>query len=215
MAGSLIKREWQLPFSLAGTIVDIETTALKPTDGEMITLGVFFSDRITVFQRSDISPEGKLIFEQQVKNWTDFCPKPYYAYNKDFEEAWLGTRIHHDLMAKWKTGAEKMRQKGDPAESFSRFGKWPKLSELVSFPQKYFGIEDIEGREVPLLWKEYKTTGDKAKLTSIVNHNLCNLVSAACLYMWDEVTPKLLEQIDETIGKGEEYGKFASAENRS
>lgn len=190
----MIKKEWHVPLSLQGTIIDIETTALDPSDGELITFGVFYNDLIIVFQRTDTSEAGRELFEKYLSNWTDFCPKPYYAYNKGFEEKWLNTKIQYDLMAKWKEGAEKIKTENGTL-------KWPRLNELVSFPHKYYGIEEIDGRGVLLLWKEYVLTGDKEKLNAIINHNLNNLASSACLCLWDKLSPRLFQEIDKNLSE--------------
>jgi len=37
----MIKREYTFPVSCIGTIFDVETTSLEPSEGELITIGYF------------------------------------------------------------------------------------------------------------------------------------------------------------------------------
>jgi uncharacterized protein YprB with RNaseH-like and TPR domain len=188
MSAVFIKKEWSVPLSISGTIVDVETTALEPKDGELITLGVFFGNSIKIFQRTDVSKEGNERFLRALSNWQDICPRPFYAYNKNFEEKWTRASFDHDLMAKWRVEAENKRT-GDKAL------KWPRVCELISLPHDYYGIHDIDGRDVPKLWREYTKTRDLAKLNLIITHNLFDLIREACLLLWDETTLKVCAEI--------------------
>lgn len=175
-------REWRMPLLLQGTIIDVETTARRPQEGELLTLGMFFGDKILIYQRADPTPAGRTAFEKKIENWTEFCPRPYFAYNKSFEEEWLGTRIDSDLMEKWKIEAEKRIVD----TRTNRKMKWPKVSELISLPHEYYGLSDICSRDVPQLWEDFKKNEDPLLLERIIYHNLYDLIREACLYMWDE-----------------------------
>jgi len=177
-----IVREWRVPLLLNGTIIDVETTSIKPEDGELVTLGMFYGDKILIFQRADPTPEGKAAFLRKIECWKEFCPRPYFAYNKSFEEMWLGTPIDSDLMEKWKREAENHIV---DVQTRRRM-KWPKVCELISLPHEYYGLSDIGGRDVPRLWEEYRKSGDLKILDKVIYHNLYDLIREACLYMWDE-----------------------------
>ena len=182
---SYIRREWTLPLSVNGTIVDVETTSIDPKDGEIVTVGFFSANKICIFQRIDPSQEGMRKFFSVLYNWAHFYPRPFYAYNKSFEEKWLQTHFDHDLMGKWKSAAEKKIKNG-------RSLKWPRVSELISLPHNYYGMQDIDGKDVPRIWKEYCDNGDKntEMLERIILHNLNDLIREACLLMWDETSAK-------------------------
>jgi hypothetical protein len=179
---SAIVREWRMPLLLQGTIIDVETTAIRPEEGELLTLGMFFGEKVLIYQRADPTPEGKAAFWKRIENWVEFCPRPYFAYNKSFEERWLGTGIDSDLMEKWKREAEKRVVDVNTRRTM----KWPKVSELISLPHEYYGLNDIDGKEVPQLWEEYRKSLDPVLLERIIYHNLYDLIREACLYMWDE-----------------------------
>ena len=187
-----IKREWMIPISVNGTIVDVETTSISPKDGDVITCGFFSGNKISIFQRIDPSEEGKRKFFSVLYNWNKFYSRPFYAYNKKFEETWLRTNFDHDLMQKWKSEAEqKILENGKTL-------KWPRVSELISLPHNYYGLQDIGGKEVPEIWKNFcdsnTTTAninnerDVSLLDKIIMHNLNDLIREACLLMWDETS---------------------------
>ncbi|MBI5046117.1 ribonuclease H-like domain-containing protein [Candidatus Micrarchaeota archaeon] len=174
MTTDILVREWSFPLSLNGTIIDLECTSIKPEDGEIVTFGVFCGNKITIYQRTDPSESGKVAFLKKFENWKDFCIRPYFAYNKSYEEMWLKTSFDSDLMEKWKKKAENERK------------KWPRVSELVSMPHNYYGLSDIEGAEVPILWEEYKKTSDVQILDRIIHHDFYDLVREACLCLWHD-----------------------------
>lgn len=186
-----IVREWRVPLLLNGTIIDVETTSIKPEDGDLVTLGMFYGDKILIYQRADPTQEGKVEFLRKIDNWKEFCPRPYFAYNKAFEEAWLGTAVDSDLMEKWKREAENHIVDMQT----NRKMKWPKVCELISLPHEYYGLSDIGGRDVPELWEQYSRTRDTALLDKIIYHNLYDLIREACLYMWDETVQDAIIQV--------------------
>lgn len=187
----MIIKEWKVPASIEGTIIDIETTALQPP-GEIITYGFFFGNTIKIFQRTDLTEEGKEKFEKGIKKAFFFYPRPYYAYNCSFEEQWLGIKFDHDLMEKWRKEAESVV--GDNGRRL----KWPKVSELISLPHEYFKIKaEATGREIPEIWQKYKDTGKEEFLAHIINHNLYDLIRESCLMLWDETIAKALKGLME------------------
>ncbi len=176
-----IRHEWLVPLSINGTIVDVETTSITPQEGDLITAGFFSGNKICIFQRIDPTDGGKQLFMSAIANWSDFCMRPFYAYNKAFEERWLRTGFDHDLMEKWRVKAELDIQNG-------KLKKWPRVSELVSLPHAYYGGSDIDGRDVPHIWKMYAESAARniRLLDPIIEHNLNDLIREACLLLWDE-----------------------------
>ena len=188
---SFIRREWMIPLSVNGTIVDVETTSINPSDGDIVTCGFFSSNKISIFQRIDPSEEGKRKFFTVLYNWGNFYSRPFYAYNKKFEERWLQTNFDHDLMGKWRSEAERESSKT------GKFKKWPKVSELISLPHNYYGLSDIDGKDVPEIWKAFCNSEEKdiKMLDRIIMHNLNDLIREACLLMWDETGAKIFAEI--------------------
>ena len=209
----MIQREWKFPISFPGTLIDVETTAISPRYGELITFGFFTAGGIRIYQRTDPSPEGYEAFKQAVSRWHSFLPRPYHAYNSSFEQDWLGTSFDHDLFQKWRGLAERCKRPGSSwcnQHGWVQMGqsqagscpvcgkpthqrpKWPSLEELISMPHKYFGTEvESRGREVPLIWQRYAQTGDRRLLLKIIYHNLYDLIRSSCLLLWDETAIKL------------------------
>src|SRR6202167_4915410 len=81
----------QVPLFFQGTIVDIETTGLSPGSDRIITLGVVCGNQYTVVQSLDASGLD------DVPKMLSAMPRPFYAFNKEFEEGFLGTRIEKEL----------------------------------------------------------------------------------------------------------------------
>ena len=95
-----------------GTIIDVETTGLHRESGELITFGFFYAGVATVMQRSDETSEGRIAFENTVAKKLASLPKPFYAYNAGFEQAWLQTSFEVDLLQRYKEICEKSSRPG-------------------------------------------------------------------------------------------------------
>lgn len=207
----MLVREWRFPLSFPGTIIDIETTEKEATAGELITFGFFSAEAIRVYQRIDSSKKGRAEFDSLVRSAFNFLPRPYYAFHAEFETSWLGIKFDHDLFKKWSSFADrhkKCEKHGwklvKPEEwncpscnqPFRSRLKWPKLSELVSMPHAYYGTEiEATGEEIPLVWNEFRKTGEQALLLKIIYHNVYDLIRSACLILWDETILDLMSDI--------------------
>jgi len=209
----MIKREYTFPVSCIGTIFDIETTSLETSEGELITIGYFTGNTITIYQRDDLDGSGEKELET-IKKQLTVLPRPYMSYMREFEEKWLGFKLDFDLFTKWKDLCEKIKVPGhmfcrtckkwvSPTEEMlcPNCGdwlydtiKWPKASELISLPHSYFFKSDIEGKEIPKIWKRYLETKNKKFLEIIIFHNFNDLIRNYCLYLWDESIAKLISQ---------------------
>jgi hypothetical protein len=158
--------------------VDIETTALRPEKGELLTFGFFSSGRVKIIQRTDATEKGDADFRKYIYGWAKFLPTPFYAYNARFEKEWLGIRFY-DLMEKWRALSKRLRV------------KYPKLHELVSVPHGYFGVKSEVGRSIPAIWEEYKGTGETSILAEIVVKNFYDLLREATLLLYDSAVGRL------------------------
>jgi len=85
-----------LPIRCKGTIFDVETSGFAPSVAELITIGYISGSRLRVIQRDDRDGSERGRIYEMAKSLT-VLPHPYMAYNKCFEERWLGFKIDYDL----------------------------------------------------------------------------------------------------------------------
>jgi len=77
----------QLPIGIfEGSILDIETTGLDPKRDDLITFGSMVGREIKVMQRLDASADE---FYAAIKPKIRKFPHPIYAYNAEFDKAFL------------------------------------------------------------------------------------------------------------------------------
>ncbi|NWG08807.1 MAG: ribonuclease H-like domain-containing protein [Nitrososphaerales archaeon] len=199
-----------MPVTFRGAIIDVETSDLFPSRGEVITFGFFSAGEIRIYQKTEQGDDYE--FDSIVRSALKLLPRPFFAYNSDFETSWLGVRFELDLMIKWKRLTEDL--KGN--SNFIK--KWPRLSELISIPYEYYrGKVENSGSEIVKLWKMYLKTRDKLNLLRIIYHNKYDLIRECCLLLWDEDTIRLFAEIiefesenpktieEESISKGRQY----------
>jgi uncharacterized protein YprB with RNaseH-like and TPR domain len=160
-----------------GTVIDLETTGLPDQkEHEIVCVGYITSNKLIILCRRS---EDKKPFYTELKRLVKRLPKPFYAYNAQFErtiiEKELGLAFplnsFVDLMKPWKVKA------------VLHGLKWPRLSELISEPQQYFEDRVVSGGDVPKLWKNYLRTGSQKNLTLIMQHNLSDLLREAILLL--------------------------------
>jgi uncharacterized protein YprB with RNaseH-like and TPR domain/ribosomal protein S27AE len=149
-----------------GALIDIETTGLNEGVDEIITFGFISGNRLSVIQRK---VKDKQPFYDEIKGVLDGLSRPFYAYNCEFEEKFfkeqLGIQLKAtDLMAPWRKLAEHKAK------------KWPKLEELVSEPEMYFGVTRISAKDIPTLWNAFLSGGDEKLLEMIMKHNKADLL---------------------------------------
>lgn len=154
-----------------GSLIDFETTGVPEIhpEHEIVTLGSLVRDKLHIIQRKSRNKER---FYNELRKIVRELPRPIYAYNARFEKSIivkeLGISVKDsefvDLMEPWKKKA-------------STSGlKWPKLEELISEPEDYFGENKVTGKDVPILWKEYLKTGDDSLLSKIMSHCLIDVL---------------------------------------
>ncbi len=206
----MIERQYSFPLSFHGTIFDVETTGLNPSEDELVTIGYFSQGQLRIYQRDDQSQTGSKDMKK-ICDMLSVLPRPYFSYNKSFEEKWLGIKFDHDMMSKWKILCEQVKKpnhrwcrvhrwvktnsKGLCPECGSQLSdriKWPSSAELISLPHAYFFQSDIDGKEVPEIWKKFARTQKRNLLELIIFHNFNDLVRDYCLYAWDETVAILI-----------------------
>jgi len=132
----------QLPIKLMGTIFDVETTGLSPRVGELITVGYISGSEMHVFQRTPLETEKE--FREKLGDLSSL-PRPFFAYNKKFEERWLGFEIDEDIMENWRRLVKERRRDG--------FEVSYKLEALVpTLTSVRFGVK-VTSRDVKIAWE--------------------------------------------------------------
>jgi hypothetical protein len=74
-----------------------------------------------------------------------------------------------DLMLPWRQTAEEHGK------------KWPRLGELISEPQEYFGNRNVSGGDVPELWHQFTNGGGDGILATIAEHCVSDVIREATL----------------------------------
>jgi len=154
-----------------GSLIDFETTGVPRRDKEheVITLGYLVDNKLVIIQRRT---KGKKPFYREIIPILQKLPRPFYSYNSKFEKdimnIELGIKVTDedfiDLMKPWK---EKANKKGL---------KWPKLDELITEPEEYFGEYKISGKDVPGLWKAFLAGASESLLNMIMEHCLSDIL---------------------------------------
>jgi len=151
--GTLIVVRGTIPGVLKGTIVDLETTGLSPSSCHVITVGVLHGTGYEVFQAS-AADEVPLNLGSYILS----LPRPHYAFNKAFEESFLGFEIGNELQTK----------------------PYERKTEVI-YVRSFQDPLGRRGELVPLEWQAYLRDGDKDHLRRIIGHNVFDLLEELCL----------------------------------
>ncbi len=81
-----------LPFK--GTIIDFETTHWDAEKGELLTAGFLSRDEIVILQRFE---QAENTFKRSVIEEVQTKTRPWFAFNKKFEEAFVPMNIDIEL----------------------------------------------------------------------------------------------------------------------
>ncbi len=157
---TMLMQRGKVPALFTGTIVDVETTGLSPRFDRLITVGILCNGEYEIYQATDGSSLPDVL-GSVLHN----LPRPIYAFNKSFEEGFLGIRIDRELQLR-------------PFE-----GK----NEAI----RISGVEDPlgHGSRIPPEWASYLADGGRDHLERIVAHNFADLQSELCLAIvrsWDD-----------------------------
>jgi hypothetical protein len=147
-----IKMEFT-PF-LKGTIIDFETTHWNVEKGELLTAGFLSKDGVVILQRFEL-PED--VFKIRVIEEIQTKERPWFAFNKEFEEAFLPISIDKELQQNEKEAA---------------FGALCDEGLL-----NHYGLlcDPLFNEEIPRFWNLWKSTKDMIVLSKIIRHNYCCL----------------------------------------
>jgi len=147
---------------LDGTIIDFETTHWDVKLGEIITAGFLSEEGFVIYQRLDSTKEEfkkTLNFEIQNKN------RPWYAFNKEFEESFLEFWIDKEL------------QQDERESAFGALLNEGLLDHYNSLCDPCFNDE------ISNFWDAYRLRKDPVFLSKIIRHNYCCLAKEYYLYL--------------------------------
>jgi hypothetical protein len=146
-----IQIDWKLP--LEGTIIDFETTHWDSKMGELVTSGFLTKDGFKIIQR--YNSDNKAFKKATIKEM-ESLPKPWYAFNKKFEEDFCGLEMTCDL------------QNG-------RESAYRALKDSGLLDHYNLLCDPLFNNEVPTFWNLWKKTKEPLLLSKIVRHNFCCL----------------------------------------
>jgi hypothetical protein len=193
-----------------GTIVDLETTALRPSHGHIICFGCIFGTTIEI-RAKDRKATWKEYYAR-LRVFVKRLPRPLYAYNAKFDGGFLRRYCDFreriiDLFEPWRSRAESRKQKFPSLDELVR-GPWDALPPY-RIPEREVDVLEpgilsdeeeqwlrrhqgtwrgqawerkgmITGKDVPRLWGEYLNGEDEA-LVEIAEHNRQDLLKTLCL----------------------------------
>lgn len=169
---------------LDGTIIDFETTHWDVKKAELITAGFLSKEGIVILQRLELSEDEfkrMIIEEMQTKN------RPWYAFNKEFEEKFLPIAIDNELQR----------------ERESAFGA---LLEEGLLNHYDLLCDPLFNEEIKRFWDAWKSTKDMVFVSKIVRHNYCCLAKEYYLKL------KRLDKLD--VDKIEPFPSSAPIEKK-
>ena len=145
---------YKLPCWIQGTIIDIETTGIKPEHSELVGLGLLKENRISCFVRSfETSDEHFRIWS---KDKVRRSPKPYIAYYNEFERNWL--RLEKDNPNDWIEIQPKRMHK-----------------KLYAIRVQHL-MHDEDGSVVPEAWRN-------KDIKTVLWHLTCDMFEELALYL--------------------------------
>jgi hypothetical protein len=139
---------------LEGTIIDFETTHWDVEKGELITAGFLSKEGIVILQRLELAENEfkKMAIEEiQTKR------RPWFAFNKEFEEKFLPIAIDKELQQNKREAA---------------FGALVDEGLL-----DHYGLlcDPLFNEEIHRFWNAWKSTKDMVFISKIIRHNYCCL----------------------------------------
>jgi len=142
-----------LGLPLDGTIIDFETTHWDARSGELITSGFLTKEGFKILQRLNSNKDE---FKTATIKEMESMPKPWYAFNKRFEEDFCGYDISCDLQEGRESAYGALKDSG--------------LLDLYNLL-----CDPLFNYEVPTFWKLWEVTKEPLLLSKIVRHNYCCL----------------------------------------
>ena len=172
-------------FPLDGTIIDFETTHWDVKKGELITAGFLSQEGILIVQRLKMPEEE---FKKRVIEEAQTKKRPWYAFNKEFEEKFLPIAVDLELQQR---------------EFESAFG-----ALLEDGLLGYYDLlcDPLFNEEIKRFWEAWKSIKDLVFVSKIVRHNYCCLAKEYYLKL------KRVDKLD--LGKIKRLPSSAQIEKR-
>src|SRR3990170_7959958 len=151
--GDKMKRiEVDIPSILEGTIIDFETTHWDVEKGELITVGFLSKEEIVILQRLELTENE---FKKMAIEEIQTKKRPWFAFNKEFEEKFLPITMDKELQQNEREAA---------------FGALVDEGLL-----NHYGLlcDPLFNEEVCRFWAAWKSTHDIVFVSKIVRHNYC------------------------------------------
>ena len=161
-------RNWFIEISIRtnphlpeGTIIDLETTGLRPRWNHIVTMGLYKDDKIRIFQL--VKPEYDR-FWNLCHNIAQKQPRPLYAYAAHFERDFL------KIPDGWKD-LTRYYEVDDyyPIRNF-------RLIDVTTYPYNSQADYDIDGKDVPKKWAEWLFDKNLKSLMEISYHCMIDLI---------------------------------------
>lgn len=146
--------EVDIPSILEGTIIDFETTHWDVEKGELITVGFLSKEEIVILQRLELTENE---FKKMAIEEIQTKKRPWFAFNKEFEEKFLPITMDKELQQNEREAA---------------FGALVNEGLL-----DHYGLlcDPLFNEEIPRFWNAWKSTKDMVFVSKIVRHNYCCL----------------------------------------
>jgi len=136
-----------------GTIIDVETTHWEIEKGELITAGFLSQEGIIILQRLELTENE---FRKKVLEEAKTKKRPWYGFNKEFEEKFLPILMDSDLQYGRESAFGALRDEG-----------LLRHYDLLCDP--------LFNEEIKRFWNAWKSTKDMVFVSKIVRHNYCCL----------------------------------------
>jgi hypothetical protein len=165
------KIQMEIAPSLEGTIIDFETTHWDVEKGELVTAGFLSKNGIVILQRLELAEDE---FKRRVIEEIQTKGRPWFAFNKEFEEAFLPISIDRELQQNEREAA---------------FGAL--LNEGLL---NYYDLlcDPLFNEEIHRFWNLWKLTKDMILISKIIRHNYC------CLAKEYYIKLKRIDKLDVT-----------------
>jgi len=146
--------EVDIPSILEGTIIDFETTHWDVEKGELITAGFLSKEGIVILQRLELAENE---FKKMVTEEIQTKRRPWFAFNKEFEEKFLPITMDKEL------------QQYERESAFGALLDEGLLDHYGSLCDPLFN------EEIHRFWNAWKSIKDMVFISKIVRHNYCCL----------------------------------------
>ena len=146
--------EVDIPSILEGTIIDFETTHWDVEKGELITVGFLSKEEIVILQRLELTENE---FKKMAIEEIQTKKRPWFAFNKEFEEKFLPITMDKELQQN---------------ERESAFGA---LLDEGLLDHYSLLCDPLFNEEINRFWNAWKSSKDLVFVSKIVRHNYCCL----------------------------------------